>query len=359
MEGLFASRLSDPKGLKARFIMNDSVCCVICRSTNTTELLTAADHLTGDQFTVFLCKECDGAFTVPVPENLDRYYPASYRNYQPWSRRIFEMMYRLQTRRWSRQLGKPGLALEIGCGHGWMLNALRGDGWQVCGVERNQASARFATQKLGLPVIVGDLEALGAAPTFDLIIMHHVLEHLANPQQILQQCAERLKEGGTLIICVPNRGSWQFRVSSAKWFHLDVPRHLTHFTPACLGRICEHVGLQVKSVRYVSPDQDPFGWMVSCLNCLGFPQTRWLHWLAGRDRELTLTNLSMFLLSPFLLLAGLVVTPISWLARAGACMEVHAQTGLRLSQDEQFMIANPPMSVKAVRRERRAAAAGC
>jgi hypothetical protein len=80
----------------------------------------------------------------------------------------------------------------------------------------------------------------------------------------------------------------------------------------------------VQHVRFVSLDQDPFGWMVSWLNCMGFPQTRWLHWLAGRDRELSLTNVSMLLLSPFLLLAGFVLALISWLAQAGACMEVHA-----------------------------------
>jgi hypothetical protein len=80
----------------------------------------------------------------------------------------------------------------------------------------------------------------------------------------------------------------------------------------------------VERVRVISLDQDPFGWMVSLLNDMGFPQTRWLHWLAGRDRELSLTNVSMFLLSPFLLLAGFVLAPVSWIAGAGAVMEVHA-----------------------------------
>jgi SAM-dependent methyltransferase len=297
--------------------------CLICQFSDTAPLLNARDHLTGDDFQVFVCKQCGGAFTTPMPQNLERYYPASYRDYRPWSRRIFEFMYRLQTRRWSRNLGAPGFALEIGCGHGWMLNALRSHGWRVCGTERNPASARFATKELHLPVVVGDLSALHATPTFDLMIMHHVLEHLPNPQGMLRQCAERLNDSGTLIVAVPNRASWQFRASGAQWFHLDVPRHLSHFTPACLERICASAGLRVARIRYVSLDQDPFGWMVSSLNCMGFPQTRWLHWLAGRDRELSFKNVVMLLLSPLLLLAGFFLAPASWLARAGACMEVH------------------------------------
>ena len=307
-------------------------CCSICQSADTVPLLNARDHLSGDRFDVFLCKQCDGAFTTPVPSELERYYPPAYRDYQPWSRRIFEFMYRRQTRRWTRTMSKPGLALEIGCGHGWMLDALRSQGWRVCGTERNPASARFATQELHLPVIVGDLRALRPEPTFDLMIMHHVLEHLPDPQQLLRQCGERLRKGGTLIVAVPNRASWQFRVSGAQWFHLDVPRHLSHFTPACLERICRSAGLLVARLRFVSLDQDPFGWMVSLLNRMGFPQTRWLHWMAGHDRMLSLKNAAMLVLSPLLLLAGFLLAPVSWMARAGACMEVHVIKDQRSAQ---------------------------
>lgn len=50
---------------------------------------------------------------------------------------------------------------------------------------------------------------------------------------------------------------------------------------------------------------------------LGFPQTRWLHWLRGRHREFSLANL-------LLLALGFVLAPLSWLADAGVCMEVRA-----------------------------------
>jgi SAM-dependent methyltransferase len=301
--------------------MNESPRCELCKAPNAELLWSARDHLTGDAFNVFYCKQCDGAFTGGLPENLDKYYPPTYRNYGSWSRRIFEFMYRMQTKRWSKTFGPPGSVLEIGCGHGWMLNALRGYGWQVCGLERSEASASFAANELKLPVHVGDLNALEAKPAFDLIVMHHVLEHLPNPAEILRQCAARLKENGTVVVAVPNRASWQFRASGPKWFHLDVPRHLSHFTPECLQRLCEPAGLHVERVRYVSLDQDPFGWMVSFLNLLGFPQTRWLHWMAGRERGLFLQNAGMLLLSPPLLLAGFILAPLSWMAGAGAVME--------------------------------------
>jgi hypothetical protein len=60
-------------------------------------------------------------------------------------------------------------------------------------------------------------------------------------------------------------------------------------------------------LRFVSIDQDPFGWMVSLLNLCGFPQTRRFHWLAARDREFSHTNAAMLALSPLMLLIGFVV----------------------------------------------------
>lgn len=233
-------------------------------------------------------------------------------------------MYRRQARRWGRVLGQTGRALELGCGEGWMLAALRDAGWQVTGTERSIQSGTFAHHSLDLPVVVGDLPTFQPRPTFDLIYMHHVLEHLPDPVTTLRYCSSLLKTGGTLLVSVPNLASWQFRFTRGNWFHLDVPRHLTHFTPQSLTNALQRAGLQVTGIRYVSFDQDPFGWMVSILNRLGLPQTRWLHWLAGNNREWSLVNLVMLFLSPVLLAVGFILAPLSWLARAGACMEIRA-----------------------------------
>ena len=86
----------------------------------------------------------------------------------------------------------------------------------------------------------------------------------------------------------------------------------------------KRVGLQTCAVHFVSFVRDPFGWMVSLLNLCGFPQIRWLHWLAARDREFSLTNAAMLALSPLMLLIGFVVAPVSWMDGKGACVEVRA-----------------------------------
>jgi hypothetical protein len=47
---------------------------------------------------------------------------------------------------------------------------------------------------------------------------------------------------------------------------------------------------------------------------------------------LSLKNAAMLVLSPLLLLAGFLLAPVSWMARAGACMEVHVIKDQRSAQ---------------------------
>ena len=213
--------------------------------------------MTGRWFTLRRYPKCDFVFTALIPENLDEFYPKSYRNYHPLLLIILGAIHRLRMRSWRRTSGS---ALGIGCGHGFMLARLRDIGWRVIGIERSEESAAHARNTLGLPVIVGSLDAVfdladasSSSPTsvvkyvmstrgessvvgrqFDLIIMNQVLEHLPDPMNYLHTCARLLKPSGELIIAVPNLNSWQFRFGRRHTQWLDVPRHLCRFTPDTL-----------------------------------------------------------------------------------------------------------------------------
>jgi SAM-dependent methyltransferase len=297
--------------------------CPLCQGTNAVHFLRTRDHASGDWFDLNQCRNCGLIFLADVPADIGRYYHAYYRRYQPWIQQIFRIAYRAHARMWARGMGRKGRALEIGCGEGWMLAALRDEGWETVGLERSAETAEFATRVQGLKVVVGELDALKSEGGFDLIFMHHVLEHLPDMMAALRLCASLLKPDGVLLVIVPNVASWQFQVSGRHWFHLDVPRHIVQLAPATLTEAMKRVGLQTCAVHFVSI-QDLFGWMVSLLNLCGFPQTRWLHWLAARDGQLSLTNVAMLALSPLMLLIGFLVAPVSWMAGKGACVEVRA-----------------------------------
>ncbi len=283
------------------------------------------DCVTGETFQVHHCAVCGLGYTWPQPDDLNNYYTPAYRRYSRFAWALLSAFYRLRVRRWTKLLGK-GLALEVGCGDGRMLQALRHQGWEVVGIERTAAAARMAVSVNQLPVFAGGLEAINPRAKFDLVLLFHSLEHVPDPLSVLKQCAQLLKPGGKLIVAVPNFHSWQACLFGGSWFHLDVPRHLNHFSPRSLRYVLEAASLRLDSIRYTSWEHDPYGWVQSTLNRMGFRQNLLTKWLMGVDRATigTPVGLTMLLIALVLIVPSLAAAIGSWLARAGAVMELLA-----------------------------------
>jgi len=301
--------------------------CPVCHATESIPYVEEIrDYLTGVPFKIARCCRCDLAFTTPRPQRMDRFYPRDYRRFGLPTRFVLQFLYNRRAGAWIRTLGTPGKALEVGSGAGWMLRALRKRGWRVVGNERNVQSSIAALPKEGLPVFVGGLNAIRSNAQFDLIVLFQVLEHLENPLTVLRHCARLLAPQGVLVVAVPNLNSWQARLCGPFWFHLDVPRHLFHFTPASLSQTLEAAGLRVMRIGYSSPEHDPYGWIQSIQNWMGFRQNQLTRMLMGVDAWGTSRLVSLVLLaaSALLLLPSVAVAVLSWLAGAGALMEVSA-----------------------------------
>ena len=83
------------------------------------------------------------------------------------------------------------------------------------GIEYNDQWAAAAQQYYCEPIQVGDLDSLEpkyASKFFDVIILGAVLEHLKNPDQVLIRICRCLKDGGKVIISMPNVANWYIRL---------------------------------------------------------------------------------------------------------------------------------------------------
>ena len=301
--------------------------CAVCGAADPPRVRRGvSDYVTGDRFDVVQCRRCGFATTHPVPASLDRYYPPRYRRFNPFAAFVLHRLYLRRVDRWLARLGPSGLALEIGSGTGWMLRSLRERGWRAVGSERSAEAAAAARTMAGVPMFVGDLEAVRPAPVLDLVIMFHVLEHLADPLAALRAAAARVRPGGTLVLGLPNNASWQARVAGPYWMHLDVPRHLCHFSPDAIDRALTLAGFRVTRVDFRSFEHDPLGWIQSGLDRLGFEQGLVLKRLVGmRERRSgPLATLGALVVALPLGVISVPVALASWRAGAGAVMEVWA-----------------------------------
>lgn len=93
--------------------------------------------------------------------------------------------------------------LDVGCAHGWFLQAAAARGYRPTGLEPDhEVAAR--TQAEGTPVIEGFFPgALPAGATYDAISFNDVFEHLPDAHAMAEAVRERLSPGGLLILNLP------------------------------------------------------------------------------------------------------------------------------------------------------------
>jgi 2-polyprenyl-3-methyl-5-hydroxy-6-metoxy-1,4-benzoquinol methylase len=151
---------------------------------------------------------------------------------------------------------KPGARLlDIGCGSGEFLARMKEVGWTVVGHEIDPKAAAGA-RKRGIEVVLGPLDPKSFDGLFDAITMHHVIEHVHSPVEVLSICFRLLAPGGRLWMATPNADALGRRRFGAHWIGLDSPRHLIVFTRRSLELALRQAGFQRMQVR---PDIGMYG----------------------------------------------------------------------------------------------------
>ena len=226
-------------------------CCGEFNSTLWIRVLERSDERV--EYDLLRCSACSHIWigNAPTPERLALYYSLEYHQ-------ALEHSGDHDTQRWSRQkrvlseYKTEGSILDIGCSAGGFLAHLAGGPWKLYGIEASAITAEKARAVTGGEIFAGDVMSANFAPqTFDVITCSDVLEHLYDPRAVIQKVSTWLKPGGIFYVFVPNIHSWEARAFGARWYGLDLPRHLHHYSISSLNALAKAADLPL--LRVVTP----------------------------------------------------------------------------------------------------------
>ena len=238
--------------------------CPVCLNPVTAPALVGTDFLfesTSKTFTLYSCEACRCLFLHPMPDSreIERFYPADYW----WNARRsgglkkLESVYRKLALRdhvafITKAAGNRSVdVLDVGCGSGTLLGLLKHRGFRVTGLDFSAEAAAIAKAENGVDVAVGTLEeAHFPAESFDVVTLFHVMEHVTTPRQVLAEVSRVLKPNGVAILQVPNIESWQFKIFGARWYGLDIPRHVIDYSRNSMLKLLADSGFVVNRIRH-------------------------------------------------------------------------------------------------------------
>jgi len=214
-------------------------------------------------FSFVRCKKCGLVQRNPQPEKeeiIARYsetFGKDYLSYELENEAAFLKLQQLAlkdakfdkvTARFFSDAGTPPSVLDVGCATGALLAGLQTDGWRVTGVEISPC-AEYARNERRLDVRSVPLEEINFPEnSFDAVLASHLIEHLNNPENFLEEVYRICKKDGYIFITTPNISGFQARLYGAKW-RSAIFDHLYLFSKRTLTKLLKSKGFKVESCR--------------------------------------------------------------------------------------------------------------
>ena len=266
-----------------------------------------ADHEPGSAATHLLlrCSACGSAVTAGPAAPRDAHESGAYRPGPPRGAAAAAPLLHAFDRRRLGLLGPPdGKLVDVGAGRGRFVATARAAGWDARGIEPSARTDAPHVER----VAVEDAEV--APGSLAAVSVWHVLEHLEDPRAALERVRGWLRPGGIVIVGVPNLDSLQARIGGARWYHLDLPRHRTHFTARGLHALLTATGFEVARTEHLLLEHNPFGMWQSLVN-RATPTRSWLYHALKRNAPARAGDVAVTL-------AALPLAPLAAAAEAAA-----------------------------------------
>ena len=264
--------------------------CLICQN-EISEVFAIREMQLGlrETFEYGLCDRCGAISRLSEVATLSSYYPHSYHPFRQqatkgktlksWLRdrrdkalltgratpltRFLDLLSHQDGTALYRLVGRYHIdpnarVLDVGCATGRLLRRMAELGFQnLTGVDLF-APQDASPKAPALRIVKGEMTELHG-DIFDLIMMHHSLEHCPDQKRQLSLALNLLAPGGTLLIRQPLCDSEAFRTYRANWCQIDPPRHAVVHSLNSMHLLAGQCGLTIEEVVWDSTDMQFWG----------------------------------------------------------------------------------------------------
>jgi SAM-dependent methyltransferase len=288
--------------------------CMACDGSLKEKMVNTFDTRLGitGRYDVWRCHECnlEQMYPVPAPADLKNLYEFHY-NFGGEIGTVYTLLrewffssflYRI----WIRIDGDlsfharngAGRLIDIGCNEGRGLNIYARNGFQVEGLELNEAAA---TQARNRGFVVHGLLVEDFTPVlpYQVAVLSNVLEHAVDPRQMLSEVSRILAPKGQIWISCPNSRSWLRGLFGKYWINWHLPFHISHFSSETITTLLEQAGFTSIEISHVTPA----AWVASSI----------ISRIFSKEGHPTLELRNPFLFPPLVVAVRLFLCPILWL----------------------------------------------
>lgn len=252
--------------------------CKICGNTESNQTLKVREMMFGlrEEFTYFQCNKCGCLQIAELPVEMLKYY--SGENYysflsktketgkfKQYLKKLYIDLYYhsiiptgsyvkrfpfFKTLKELKIKNRQTNILDIGCGNGKLIRQLYSCGYEnVLGIDPYiEKEISFGSAK----IYKTDVCNFVPDKQFDLIMLHHSFEHIAEQHETLQSICKILKPEGLLLIRIPLCDCFAFRKYRENWFQIDAPRHFFIHTVKSMQFLSEKHGYIMDKLIYDS-----------------------------------------------------------------------------------------------------------
>ena len=233
--------------------------CQTCRNNYLVSKVSKKTHQ--KQFSVYHCDGCKNGFTYPVPSNMSPWYRQEYYKVSGVAGKLKKVVYQYFQRRrvlWVKRYVTHGIVIDVGSGDGVFGKNL-GNNYTVIDIEAPFAHVVSDT------LIKTDFLSWKPKKPADAVVFWESLEHVSDPKVYLAHAKTLLKPAGYVFIEYPRFNSLESRLFGSRWYHLDVPRHLSHLSEAGISNLTDSGFLIIYKGGIWAPEYAIVGFAASLL----------------------------------------------------------------------------------------------